>query len=352
MNTPTQPAANFQLTADHEHAPALLCHEPEDTYSAGDAYTDASPDAEHIPLTSDMVFKAVFGSPGSEDVLSALLSAVRQDYGFPAVTELEITNPFNLQTFRSDKLSVVDARARDRSNTLFNIEVQSYRQTALRPRILYYWARSYSAGVSEGEPYAVLRPVIGVAFVDFPIFEGKLPPHSCFELRERTSPEFVYNDHLALHLLELPGFGPGARGSRAATGATAAAAGGDKPHFPSTPLERWVYFIRSAGVEDEVMKKIKEQDPMIARADEKYRNFLSDEDSFFASLEHERWVRDRAQMILDGEERGLAKGLEQGIEQGLEQAATEMLAKSMDEQLIVEVTGLSPSELAELKAKT
>ncbi|MCA1755472.1 MAG: Rpn family recombination-promoting nuclease/putative transposase, partial [Spirochaeta sp.] len=158
----------------------------------------------------------------------------------PRLSKLEITNPFNLQTFRSDKLSVVDARARDRSNTLFNIEVQSYRQTALRPRILYYWARSYSAGVSEGEPYAVLRPVIGVAFVDFSIFEGKLPPHSCFELRERTSPEFVYNDHLSLHLLELPGFGPGDQGSRAAAGA-------DAPQFPSTPLERWVYFIRRAG---------------------------------------------------------------------------------------------------------
>jgi predicted transposase/invertase (TIGR01784 family) len=267
---------------------------------------------------------------------------VRQDYGFPEVSELEITNPFNLQTFRSDKLSVVDARARDRSNTVFNIEVQSYRQTALRPRILYYWARSYSAGVSEGEPYAVLHPVIGVAFVDFPIFGGKLPPHSCFELRERTSPEFVYNDHLALHLLELPGFGHGVQGSRAAGGAAATATTGvAEPQFPSTPLERWVYFIRRAGVEDEVMKKIKEQEPMIARADEKYRSFINDEDSFFASLEHERWVRDRAQMILDGEERGLAKGIEQ--------VATEMLAKGMDEQLIVEVTGLSREQLKELR---
>ncbi|TVR94751.1 MAG: Rpn family recombination-promoting nuclease/putative transposase, partial [Spirochaetaceae bacterium] len=214
--------------------------------------TPLSPDSTPEPLislTSDMVFKAVFGSPGSEDVLAALLSAVRQDYGFPEVTELEITNPFNLQTFRTDKLSVVDARARDRSNTLFNIEVQSYRQTALRPRILYYWARSYSAGVSEGEPYAVLRPVIGVAFVDFSIFGGKLPPHSCFELRERSSPEFVYNDHLSLHLLELPGFDSGARGSR-----TASATAFEDTQFPSTPLERWVYFIRRAGVEDEVMK--------------------------------------------------------------------------------------------------
>ena len=45
--------------------------------------------------------------------------------------------------------------------------------------------------------------------------------------------------------------------------------------FPSTPLQRWVYFIRVAGAEDEVMKKIKEQEPMIARADEKYRSFLN-----------------------------------------------------------------------------
>ena len=89
------------------------------------------------------------------------------------------------------------------------------------------------------------------------------------------------------------------------------------------------------------MKKIKEQEPMIARADEKYRSFINDEDSFFASLEHERWVRDRAQMILDGEERGLAKGIEQ--------VATEMLAKGMDEQLIVEVTGLSREQLKELR---
>ncbi len=68
----------------------------------------------------------MFGSPGSEAVLSAILSAVRQYHGFPEVTDLEITNPVNLQTFRSDKRSVVDARARDRSNTVFNIEVQSY----------------------------------------------------------------------------------------------------------------------------------------------------------------------------------------------------------------------------------
>ncbi|TVR90028.1 MAG: hypothetical protein EA428_09305, partial [Spirochaetaceae bacterium] len=63
--------------------------------------------------------------------------------------------------------------------------------------------------------------------------------------------------------------------------------------------------------------------------DEKYRSFMNDEDSFFASLEHERWVGDRAQMILDGEERGLAKGIEQ--------VATEMLSEGLADELIQRV---------------
>ncbi|TVR93951.1 MAG: hypothetical protein EA428_01205, partial [Spirochaetaceae bacterium] len=60
-------------------------------------------------------------------------------------------------------------------------------------------------------------------------------------------------------------------------------------------------------------------------------------------------------MILDGEERGRAEGIEQGIDQGRikerRETVAKMLAKGMDEQLIGEITGLSPAELAELKSK-
>lgn len=57
--------------------------------------------------------------------------------------------------------------------------------------------------------------------------------------------------------------------------------------------------------------------------------------------------RDRAQMILHSEERGRAEGIEQGIDQGRVQERREtvakMLAKGMDEQLILEISGLSPT---------
>ena len=52
MNTPTQTATIFHSFTQHERG--LLCHEPEDEYS----------DNVLIPLTSDIVFKGVFGSAG------------------------------------------------------------------------------------------------------------------------------------------------------------------------------------------------------------------------------------------------------------------------------------------------
>ena len=75
------------------------------------------------------------------------------------------------------------------------------------------------------------------------------------------------------------------------------------------------------------------------------------DDAFAASLEHERWVRDRAQMILDGEERGLAKGIEQGQIKERRATVAKMLAEGLPEELIQRVTGLSPAELAELRTK-
>jgi len=54
-------------------------------------------------------------------------------------------------------------------------------------------------------------------------------------------------------------------------------------------------------------------------------------------------------MILDGEERGLAKGLEQGQLKERRATVAKMLAEGSTEEFIQRVTGLSPAELGELK---
>ena len=55
----------------------------------------------------------------------------------------------------------------------------------------------------------------------------------------------------------------------------------------------------------------------------------------------------------EGKEEGLAEGMEKGIEKGMNQRSLEiarkMLAKGMDAATVMEITGLSESQLKQLK---
>jgi predicted transposase/invertase (TIGR01784 family) len=93
--------------------------------------------SEVIPLTADIVFKYVMGAEGSASRLRALLSAVQEDAGYPALKEVSITNPFNLKQSLTDKSSIIDVRAVDQDGHRYNIEVQAQAQKAFRERTLY-----------------------------------------------------------------------------------------------------------------------------------------------------------------------------------------------------------------------
>ena len=55
----------------------------------------------------------------------------------------------------------------------------------------------------------------------------------------------------------------------------------------------------------------------------------------------------------EGKEEGLAEGMEKGLAQGMSQRSLEiartMLAKGMDAEMVMEITGLSESQLKQLK---
>ena len=105
---------------------------------------------EPIRLTSDFVFKYVFGSETSTNILRSFLTAVHTDAGLPAVAELEIRNPFNSAESYDAKTSVVDVRARDVNGTIYTMEVQALPEVAFRERALYYWAQAYAGQLGKG----------------------------------------------------------------------------------------------------------------------------------------------------------------------------------------------------------
>ncbi|MDA3949218.1 MAG: Rpn family recombination-promoting nuclease/putative transposase, partial [Spirochaeta sp.] len=166
---------------------------------------------EPIRLTSDYVFKYVFGSETSTNILRSFLTAVQTDAGLPAVAEVEIRNPFNPADSYNAKTSVVDVRARDVNGTIYTVEVQALPEAAFRERALYYWAQAYAGQLGKSQDYEQLSPVVGVNVVDFTIFPDSQPVHTTFHLTagdggtdRKRSKSLVLTSHLAIHFLELP----------------------------------------------------------------------------------------------------------------------------------------------------
>jgi predicted transposase/invertase (TIGR01784 family) len=316
-------------------------------------------DYEPVRLTSDFVFKYVFGSETSTSILRSFLTAVQTDAGLPAVAEVEIRNPFNPAESYDDKTSVVDVRARDVNGTIYTMEVQALPEAAFRERALYYWAQAYAGQLGKSQDYEQLCPVVGVNVVDFRIFTDSQPVHTTFHLASRgdgtdgeSAQSLVLTSHLAIHFLELPKL---ERDSTPEVGT-----GTGSSHI-STTLQRWLYYMHERGevnaMEDPILLQILKEDPDIEDADELYRQFVANDELREKYQDRIKAERDRRSQIIyaerQGEKRGMERGRREGLEQGIKQGAirrqTEivkrMKAKGMSENEIAELTGLSAEEI-------
>ncbi|MDA3949062.1 MAG: Rpn family recombination-promoting nuclease/putative transposase [Spirochaeta sp.] len=317
-------------------------------------------DRQAVPLTSDLVFKYVFGTRHVPDrreeradtehstrYLRSLLSAIQEDAGYPAVASVRIANPFNLKDTDDGKLSVVDVRATDVCGTTFTIEAQSANHQAFGSRALYYWARTYGAQLREGDFYTRLAPVVGINLLDFRFFpEGSgAPLHTTFVPSCVQKPTLPPSPDLVLHFLELPQYNQ----HNART---------------STALEQWMsirrlktqflyrrQFITRRGrpdaMEDPVMKQILEESPEIAEADHRYEEFVADEQLRSRLDARDKFIRTQAQLMHDAEQKGLEKGREEEREKRRE-TARKMKQDGLSTTDIARYTDLPEEEIQEL----
>ena len=110
----------------------------------------------------DCVFKALLGSEENRNLLIHFLNAfLAQDLAEPLVW-VDILNPYNDKEFLSDKLSIVDVKARDSHDRLYQIEIQLTSYAHLPSRIIYNWADIYSQQLKSGQEYHELRPTYSI----------------------------------------------------------------------------------------------------------------------------------------------------------------------------------------------
>jgi predicted transposase/invertase (TIGR01784 family) len=194
---------------------------------------------KRLHILNDFAFLKTFGEKGDEPQLISFLNAVLGRAGPDRIASVEIVgNKELLAEITGGKLSKLDVRAVLADSTRVDIEVQLKNEYNMDKRSLRYWALEYSQGITEGQDYIEMPPVIVINILDFTHI-GLEEFHTSFHIYEDRHREYMLTDALEMHYIEM------AKWRRL------------KEKDINNPLHRWmVYFDERSepGLVEEVVK--------------------------------------------------------------------------------------------------
>jgi predicted transposase/invertase (TIGR01784 family) len=174
----------------------------------------------------DYAFKHLLGREATRPILIDLINSVLRRGAGRQVEEIELLNPFNPKETATDKLSILDVKARDQSGRQFNVEMQVVTFRAYEKRILYYWCKLHQQQLQEGVDYWQLKPTVSISFLENVLFPQVPEYHLQFRLGE-VRHQIPLTEDIEFHVIELPKF----------TKAEEALA---------DDLDNWLYFLKHA----------------------------------------------------------------------------------------------------------
>jgi len=271
----------------------------------------------------DFAFKKLFGTEENKELLIDFINSIVSEKD--QVMDLELKNPYSIQSFKAEKQSILDIKAQDSEGKWFNIEMQIIDQDYFDKRALYYWSKLYTEQLTSGMRYDKLTKTIGINILNFNCLE-EAAYHNCYRLQNVESGK-EYLDHIELHFIEL----------------------GKYDESLVTMLDRWTNFLKKAEMYEKknLPQELKEVASIRKAIDILETMGLDPEErnSYDASV---KLLMDEESRLATAERKGLEQGLEQGIEIGARQAKLE-LAKGLLEILDVETvalkTGLSQADV-------
>ena len=110
----------------------------------------------------DCVFKALLGAEENQNLLLHFINAFLAKELQEPLVAVDILNPYNDKEFLDDKLSIVDVKAKDAHDRIYQIEIQLTSYGHLPQRMLYNWADIYSQQLKSGKNYDSLRPTYAI----------------------------------------------------------------------------------------------------------------------------------------------------------------------------------------------
>ena len=272
----------------------------------------------------DVVFQALFGEVGNEEVTKALLKVILKQ----KIEEVNLNqNPILRREFENDKLGILDILAKVNEKENCNIELQVVDKANMIERILYYWAKLYSKGIKKGEDYKDLARTVVVLITEYDILEKeKLEIHTKWQIIEEKERKIILTEKFELHIINLSKI--------------------NTTKSKDKELLEWLYFLDNP--ESERVKQIMKTNKEIKTAKEKLNQISQDEKMRRIAELRQKAIMDEKAIYRKGNEVGFAEGEKQGIAKRNNEIAKKMKDKGMGTETIVELTGLTKEEIEKL----
>ncbi len=278
----------------------------------------------------DFVFKRIFGNEKHPNVLISFLNAVLNPVDpIKAITLKDTT--IEKESLES-KFSRLDVKATTDKGEEINIEIQIKDEKNMIQRSLYYWSRMYYEQLKKGDIYDKLSRTICINLLDFNLLPcDKF--HSVYRLKEcQTNEELT--DLEEIHFIELKKM-----------------KSVNNIEEINSQLEEWIYFINQP--ESELVRELERKNEDLKEAKEELIRLSGDEETRKRYEKRMDTLRNERSALKSAEEKGIQKGLQKGLEQGAKQEKLEIAKKliqnGLDNNFIIETTGLTLDEVRELR---
>ncbi len=274
-------------------------------------------------LTNDFLFKAVFGQEGNKKLTICLLNALLQLEGLKQIKEIEILNPFNIQNYKEDKLSILDTKVKDATGNSYNIEMQVRNEDDFIKRFSYYLSKLYSSQLQKNTPYNKLKQAIGIAILGYDIFpqSNKIDEEFLFKNQDNS---IMLDDIMIMHFIGLTKLSQ------------------NKSIKEMTRFEKWVYLLynskKFASKDSKIPSEIESEDGMTevvncvkkSNSDKEMRARMEDRENSLIALSLMR-----------------GSAYEKGKKEGIKEIIKNMLLKGKNKKEIMDLTGISEKDFDE-----
>ena len=245
-----------------------------------------------LKVTNDYIFKKIFAKKGNESILKDLLNSILQI----KIKSIEVIADTNLERqLESNKLGILDLKAKLDEDTIVNIEIQIINRYNMIERTLFYWSGLYYNVLQKGEDYKEIKKVIAINILDYNEFEEG-PYHEIAKLRR----EYLYKiltDKIEIHFIQIPKFKKQRKDMK-------------------TKLDMWMDFI--SQIDEKEVKNAMSKNKEIKKAQEEYEYLTGDEEERRIAFLREKAIRDENSIFDAGKDIGRREGKEEGKEEGIE----------------------------------